>query len=86
MKNNILDIANRLDSNNITIEVAKELLLDLLGVNWIDVDTQTPPNDIELLAQSLSGGVYLTSWRPSYNIFSCQSKESDTYGWKWKLI
>ena len=86
MKNNILDITKQLDSDNITVEVARELLLDALGVNWIYVDNQTPPNNIELLVMSPSGTHYLTTWRPAYNIFSCQSKGSSTYDWKWKLI
>jgi hypothetical protein len=45
-----------------------------------------PPNDVELLAKAPNGIIHLTSWRPAYDIFTCQNKTEKTYNWKWKLI
>ena len=62
--------------------------LRLCGVSnsFICVKDQEPPRNTELIAQDPKGGNYLTSWRESYKIFMCQSKQEDSYEWKWKQI
>jgi hypothetical protein len=53
---------------------------------WKTVLEETPPSNIELLVQSPEGIVHLSSWRESYNIFSCQDKSESSSDWKWKTI
>ncbi len=53
---------------------------------WKTVLEETPPSNIELLVQSPEGIVHLSSWRESYNIFSCQVKSESSSDWKWKTI
>ena len=54
--------------------------------SWKSVSEETPPSNIELLVQSPEGIVHLSSWRESYNIFSCQAKSESSFDWKWKTI
>ncbi len=88
MKEQILKIAEQLKYDEITTDYAQSLLLGLFGVSgsWVYVNEKTPPNDIELLAKSPDGTIHLTSWRPAYNIFSCQSKKESTFNWQWKMV
>jgi hypothetical protein len=81
----ILDIAKKLYHNHLTPEFATNLLLGISG-DFISVGEQKPPHDIELLAKSPTGTVHLCSWRPSYNIFTCQDKSESSWDWSWKLI
>ena len=53
---------------------------------WKTVSEEIPPSNIELLVESPDGIVHLSSWRESYNIFSCQAKSESSYNWKWKTI
>lgn len=53
--------------------------------NFIPVDEQEPPNDIDLLVKSPSGILHLCHWRPSYKIFTCQEKRESSSGWEWKI-
>ena len=53
---------------------------------WKTVYEETPPIHVELLVQSPEGVVHLSSWRESYNIFSCQAKSESSLDWKWKTI
>jgi hypothetical protein len=53
---------------------------------WKTVFEETPPSNIELLAESPDGTVHLTGWRAGYQIFSCQAKSESSDGWKWKTI
>jgi len=53
---------------------------------WVNVNKEKPPNDINLLVKTPSGIMYLTRWRPAYNIFTCQSKGESTFNWQWKLV
>lgn len=53
---------------------------------FIPVNEQKPPDNVELLAKSPTGTIHLTSWRNGYNIFSCQEKTANSYDWSWKLI
>jgi hypothetical protein len=53
---------------------------------WKTVDEETPPSNIELLVQSPSGTVHLSSWREGYSIFTCQAKTESSFDWKWKTI
>lgn len=53
---------------------------------FISVSEQEPPHGVELIAKSPTGVVHLTSWRPAYNIFCCQSKQDSSYDWEWKRI
>ena len=54
--------------------------------SWKSVSEETPPSNIELLVQSPEGIVHISSWRESYNIFSCQAKSESSFDWKWKTI
>lgn len=53
---------------------------------WKTVYEETPPIHVELLVKSPEGIVHLSSWRESYNIFSCQAKSESSLNWKWKTI
>jgi hypothetical protein len=53
---------------------------------FISVSEQEPPHNTELLAKSPTGVVHLCSWRPAYNIFTCQAKRESSWDWCWKLI
>jgi hypothetical protein len=53
---------------------------------WKTVCEETPPMHVELLVKSPEGIVHLSSWRESYNIFSCQAKSESSLNWKWKTI
>ena len=54
--------------------------------SFISVSEQEPPHNVELLAKSPTGTIHLCSWRPAYNIFTCQSKGERSWDWEWKLI
>ena len=54
--------------------------------SFTPVSEQEPPHNIELLAKSPSGSIRLCSWRPAYNIFTCQDKNESSSDWEWKLI
>lgn len=54
--------------------------------DWKTVSEQTPPDSIQVLVQDPYGKYYLTSWRKSYSIFSCQEKTESSIDWKWKPI
>ena len=88
MKEQILEIAEKLRLELITEYEAQNLLLCLFGVSgsFISVGVQEPPHDTELLAKSPTGTVHLCSWRPAYNIFTCQAKSESSWDWSWKLI
>jgi len=53
---------------------------------WISVGEQEPPHNVELLVKTPSGSIHLASWRPSYNIFTCQNKSESSYDWQWLEI
>lgn len=53
---------------------------------WKEVVFNDPPPDIEILAKSPEGSVYLTKWRQSHGIFACQNKTEWIEGWSWKYI
>ncbi len=53
---------------------------------WKTVFEETPPSNIELLAESPDGVIHLTDWRAGYQIFSCQAKSESSDDWKWKII
>lgn len=53
---------------------------------FIPVNEQEPPCDIELLVKSPAGTVCLCHWRPSYKIFTCQGKRDSSSGWEWKIV
>lgn len=54
--------------------------------SWKSVSEETPPTSVELLVKSPNGVIYLSNWRESYNIFTCQSKSESSLDWKWKTI
>jgi hypothetical protein len=54
--------------------------------DWSLVSEKQPPIGEELLVQSPFGINHLASWRPAYNIFTCQNKSDSTLDWKWKKI
>ena len=88
MKKEIIKIAKDLEQGVIDLNTARNLLLGLFGVSgsWLYVNEETPPNDIELLAKAPDGTIYLTSWRPAYDIFCCQCKSESAFNWQWKLV
>lgn len=91
MKEQILEIAEKLRLELITEYEAETLLLGLLGLlgvsgSWVYVNEETPPNNIELLAKAPNGTIHLTSWRPAYDIFCCQCKSESAFNWQWKLV
>lgn len=88
MKKELLEITKDLTQDKITESEARTLLLDLPGVgdDFILVDVQEPPHNVEILAKSPIGTIHLCSWRLSYNIFTCQTKGEESWDWKWKLI
>lgn len=86
MKEEILDITDKLKKGDIDSNQAKNLLLSLFGSCFVSVEDKQPPHNIEILAKSPSGIVYLSSWRAGYNIFSCQAKTESSIDWKWKHI
>jgi hypothetical protein len=53
---------------------------------WKTVYEETPPIHVALLVKSPEGIIHLSSWRESYNIFSCQAKSESSFNWKWKTI
>lgn len=85
MKEKILEIADRLRNDEITTDVAKWLLSDIVN-RFITVYEQEPPDDIELLVKAPDGVIHLSCWRPAYGIFTCQSKHDSSDNWSWKLI
>ena len=88
MKTNILSISHQLKLGQISTHEAKDKLLRLFGDRdiFISVGEQEPPHNTELLAKSPTGTVHICSWRPAYNIFTCQSKSESSWNWSWKLI
>ena len=88
MKEQILEIADKLRNGEVDSNEAQNLLLCLFGVSgsFISVSEQEPPHNVELLAKSPTGIINLCSWRPSYNIFTCQAKSERSWDWEWKLI
>jgi hypothetical protein len=88
MKEQILEIADKLRNGEVDSNEAQNLLLCLFGVSgsFISVSEQEPPHYVELLAKSPRGIIHLCSWRPSYNIFTCQAKSERSWDWEWKLI
>jgi len=74
-------------SHKTPFEQADEILSLFGGSSrFISVMEQEPPHNIELLAKSPTGVVHLCSWRPAYNIFTCQHKSENSWDWSWKLI
>lgn len=88
MKNEILEIADKLRKDELSVDDAKSLLFDLFSIDdgFINVYDQDPPSDVEILAKSPSGTIHLCHWRPAYGIFTCQDKRDKTIGWMWKKI
>jgi hypothetical protein len=64
----------------------KQETLKQVADRWKLVSEETPPTSVELLVKSPNGIIYLSSWRESYQIFSCQEKSEASLNWKWKTI
>ena len=88
MKEKILKIASDLSYNDLTIEQAKEQLLELFGVNddWKYVYELEPPIILEVLSKDPNGTIRLSRWRESYRIFDCQDKRESSSRWQWKHV
>ena len=88
MKEQILEIADKLRNGEVDHNEAKILLLSLFGVSggFISVSDKEPPHNVELLAKSPTGIIHLCSWRSAYNIFTCQVKSETSLDWQWKLV
>ena len=67
-------------------EVKEQLNTLIINDAFIYVKDQEPPINTELVAQDPNGVNHLTTWRESYKIFMCQSKQEDSLEWKWKEI
>ena len=67
-------------------EAAIELIKWYEKNSWKLVSDETPPANIQLLAENPRGVVHLSSWRSSYHIFACQGKNESSESWKWKTI
>ncbi len=79
----------RLEWLNHAQQEAMDMILyleKLKQYEWKNVCDFEPISEIEILAKDEKGFVYITNWRKSYNIFSCQSKTENSNNWKWKLI
>jgi hypothetical protein len=72
--------------DNYLKKLKKALTAPVDGNSFICVKDQEPPKSTELIVQDPKGVTYLTSWRESYSVFMCQSKEEDSSNWKWKQI
>ena len=83
---------NHISSVNVRYENYQDIVNEVaieyhrLMSEWVSVDDETPPINIELLVESPTGINHLSRWRPAYNIFTCQSKGESTLDWKWKRI
>ena len=58
-------------------------------IEWITVgwDEETIPDaSREVVAMSPDGIAHITNWRTAHNIFCCQGKAEDAYGWKWAYL
>jgi len=74
--------------NDIVIELVTKVRLNLKEEqnSWKSVSEEIPPSHVELLVKSPEGVVHLSSWRESYNIFTCQTKSESSFNWEWKTI
>jgi hypothetical protein len=84
MRSKIEEIHIRLNDGSITISKATDDVMNL--IDWKYVEDETPPLNIEVLAKSPFGLIYLACWRDTYGIFSCQNKCDNCVSWQWKLI
>jgi hypothetical protein len=73
-------------SGNESVGIVKGVIWQQEQDRWKTVCEETPPIHVELLVKSPEGIVHLSSWRESYNIFSCQAKSESSLNWKWKTI
>jgi hypothetical protein len=80
------DLVEPLNTLSEAISEVENLSLSGVGSSFICVKDQKPPKNTELIAQDPKGVNYLTSWRESYRIFMCQSKQEDSSNWRWKQI
>ena len=88
MKKQINDLLLKMQNGENCIGETANQLLDLFAASgsFISVSEQEPPHNTELLAKSPTGVIHLCSWRPAYNIFTCQNKSESSWDWSWKLI
>ena len=88
MEKQIQNILIKVDEGTMPVQQALSELLSLFSVSgsFILVSEQEPPHNTELLAKSPNGTVHLCSWRPAYDIFTCQTKSESSWDWSWKLI
>lgn len=47
---------------------------------------ELPPENQELLVLSPAGVFHLASWRPAYNIFTCQNKSENSDDWYYTTL
>lgn len=91
-----LFLDHELEKSYSDVNTCQDLILDAMekyaslkvaeATKWTYVRDQTPPLNTQVLASDCDGTVYLTTWRPAYNIFTCQYKTDSSLDWKWKLI
>lgn len=84
MEEKLHEILMNLNRERITVSQAQEQILEI--VDWVRVYDKTPPILVELLAKAPDGTIHLTTWRPAYDIFCCQSKGEGSNDWQWKLV
>ncbi len=56
-------------------------------LSWRCPISEPPPENTELLVKSPQDGSYnVTNYRPAYEIFTCQEKGDNMYGWEYFII
>ena len=64
----------------------EEILKPYLKSEWKNAFEVYPERNQKVIAKSPDGTTYITTWRPSYQIFSCMCKDDSIYDWEWKEI
>jgi hypothetical protein len=87
LNNKYFDTGKTSDDWDMLEKYVAELIIENNNLkSWKYVHEEIPPSDIDILVESPDNICYLTTWRSTYNIFACQSKEESSKNWKWKLI
>lgn len=64
----------------------EEIMKPYLKSEWKNAEETYPEHNQKVIAKSPDGTTYITTWRPSYQIFSCMCKDDTIDGWEWKEI
>ena len=55
-------------------------------LEWKCPIKETPPENKSLLLKSPNGDYIIANYRPSYKIFTCQSKNANMCNWQYIVI